>query len=91
MKSIHDKYGGRLTGEALLAEGTPVPVVQALTTILGISLVDVISPSDYIGGLKMIYSVDPSVADARNVELVALSKCSIVQVRAGEVVGIGRG
>ena len=34
INDIHTKYEGNLTGEALLAEGTPAPVVQALTLVL---------------------------------------------------------
>ena len=54
-------------------------------SILGVSLTDTIAPADYLGGLKTIYTIDPTLSeDATEVELVPLESCSIVQVRACE-------
>jgi len=54
--------------------------VGACRSILDVSMSTVIEPSDYLSGLKAIYTIDQSTGAHKEVELVALQDCSLVQV-----------
>lgn len=81
LKGLHDKYQGSLSGDVLIAEGTPDSVVQALVTVLDVDLTQTISPQNYLRAMRTIFT--PNLAEIDNqidVDNKTLASCSVVQV-----------